>query len=59
MKLIKIFLVFLLVNASSSLANNVEDFNKWKIEFKDKALANNISEITFDIAMADVKFYLK
>jgi membrane-bound lytic murein transglycosylase B len=59
MKLIKIFLVFLLVNASSSLANNVEDFNKWKIEFKDKALANNISEITFDIAMADVKFLPK
>ena len=59
MKLIKIFFIFLFINTSSSFANNVEDFYKWKIEFKKIALANNISQTTFDIAMANVKFLPK
>ena len=59
MKLIKIFLVFLFINNSNCFANDIEGFNKWKIEFKEKALANNISESTFDITMASVKFLPK
>ena len=59
MKLIKIFFVFLFICTQNSFANDLDDFNKWKIEFKEKALANNISEITFDTAMSDVKFLPK
>ena len=56
MKLIKIFIIFLFTGFSTCYANNIEEFNKWKIEFKEKALSNNISEATFDIVMANVKF---
>ncbi len=59
MKLIKIlFLITFLIN-SHSFANNIEDFNNWKIKFKERALSNNISESTFNIAMANVKFLPK
>ena len=59
MKLIKIFLVFFFINASNGLANNIEAFNKWKLKFKDEAMSNNISETTFDVVMADIKFLPK
>jgi membrane-bound lytic murein transglycosylase B len=59
MKLIKIlFLISFLIN-SHSFANNIEDFNNWKIKFKERALSNNISESTFNIVMANVKFLPK
>jgi len=35
------------------------DFNKWKDQFKKEALANNISEKTFNKVMTDVKFLPK
>ena len=35
------------------------DFNKWKGQFKKEALANNISEKTFNMVMSDVKFLPK
>jgi membrane-bound lytic murein transglycosylase B len=59
MKLIKIFFIFLFFNTSTCFANNIEDFIYWKKDFKKKALANNISESTFDLVMADVKFLPK
>tara|TARA_A100000164_G_scaffold378725_1_gene421066 strand:- start:322 stop:1320 length:999 start_codon:yes stop_codon:yes gene_type:complete len=58
MKLIKIFLILLFIN-SNSFANNIEDFNNWKKKFKERAMSNNISETTFEIAMANVKFLPK
>ena len=59
MKLIKFFFIFFLINTQICFANVKDDFDKWKLEFRIKALANNISEKTFDIAMADVKFLPK
>ena len=59
MKLIKIFYLFLLVITTNSLANNIENFNEWKIKFKQKALSNKISEDTFNNVMANVKFLPK
>ena len=59
MKLIKFFFIFLFINTPNSIADNIEKFNKWKLEFKERALANNISETTFDITMANVKFLPK
>ena len=59
MKLIKIFYLFLLVITTNSFANNIENFNKWKIKFKQKALSNKISEDTFNNVMANVKFLPK
>ncbi len=59
MKLIRIFFIVLIFNFQNCLANDNENFNKWKLRFKDKALANNISEYTFNIVMANVKFLPK
>ena len=59
MKLIKIFFLILFFVISNSFANNNEEFNNWKIKFKKRALSNNISESTFDIVMANVKFLPK
>tara|TARA_A100000164_G_scaffold325133_1_gene310019 strand:+ start:942 stop:1946 length:1005 start_codon:yes stop_codon:yes gene_type:complete len=59
MKLIKFFFVLLFLNSQNSFANNIEDFNKWKLDFKKKALASDISEKTFNLVMDDVKFLPK
>ena len=59
MKLIKFFFILLILNSSSIAENNIGDFNKWKLKFKEKALANNISENTFNVVMANVKFLPK
>ncbi len=59
MKLIKFSLIFLLINLTCSFANEINDFNEWKVQFKKIALENNISEKTFDIVMANVKFLPK
>ena len=55
MKKIKFFFLILFFFNSNVLANN-NDFEKWKVDFKQRALANNISEKTFDLVMADTKF---
>jgi membrane-bound lytic murein transglycosylase B len=59
MKLIKFFFIFLFLNTPYSFANTIDDFNKWKIEFKKRALSNNISETTFDTVMINVKYLPK
>ena len=56
MKLIKIILILVFFNVSKSLAVNQDEFDKWKLEFKKIALANNISETTIDTAISNVKF---
>ena len=56
MKLIKIILILVFFNVSKSLAVNQDEFDKWKLEFKKIALANNISETTIDKAISNVKF---
>ena len=43
MKLIKFFLFFLILSIKFSYAYDVDDFNKWKSNFKKQALRNNIS----------------
>ncbi len=59
MKLIKFFFIFLIFKTTISFANTINDFDKWKIKFKERALKNSISENTFDITMANVKFLPK
>ena len=56
MKKIKIFFLILFFLNSNVLADNNNDFEKWKIDFKQRALANDISEKTFDLVMANTKF---
>ena len=59
MKLTKILLLFLITNISISFANNIEEFNQWKLDFKKIALTKSISESTFDMVMTNVKFLPK
>ncbi len=41
---------------SYSFANEIQNFENWKKNFKQRALANNISEQTFDLVMTDARF---
>mgnify|MGYP002701210500 CR=1 FL=1 len=59
MKAIKIFFLISFFISTNSFANNIDNFNNWKVKFKEKALSNNISESTFNIVMANVKFLPK
>ena len=59
MKIIRIFFLVLFLITTNSFASNIEDFNNWKVKFKERALSNNISEATFNVAMANVKFLPK
>ncbi len=56
MKLVKYSLIFIFLIFTPSLSENPSGFTTWKENFKKIALSNNISEITFDTVMADVKF---
>ena len=56
MKLIKYIFIIIIISFTSSLSDEQTDFQKWKKDFKKIALKNDISEKTFDIAMAEVKF---
>ena len=56
MKLIKYILIIFIISFTSSFSNDQIDFQKWKKNFKKIALKNNISETTFEIVMAKVKF---
>jgi len=56
MKLIKYILIIFIISFTSSFSNDQIDFQKWKKNFKKIALKNDISETTFDIVMAKVKF---
>ena len=56
MNKIKIFFLIVFFFQSSSFANEIQSFENWKKNFKQRALANNISEETFDLVMTDAKF---
>ena len=56
MNKIKIFLFIVFFFHSNSFANEIQNFENWKKNFKQRALANNISEQTFDLVMTDAKF---
>jgi len=56
MKLIKYIFIIIIISFTSSLSDDQIDFQKWKKDFKKIALKNDISEKTFDITMAKVKF---
>ena len=56
MKLINYIFILIIFSFTSSLSDNQTEFLKWKENFKETALQNNISEKTFDTAMANVKF---
>ena len=59
MKLIsQIFFLFLLTILNCYSSENI-NFNEWKKDFKKVALANDISEKTFDTAMQNARFLPK
>ena len=55
MKLINIYL-YLYFYFYTIIIRKSNGFNAWKDNFKKIALKNNISEKTFDIVMANIKF---
>ncbi len=56
MKLVNYTFIFIFLIFTPSLSENPAGFLSWKENFKKVALSNNISEKTFDIVMADVRF---
>ena len=59
MKIIRyLIIVFSFLTTTPLYANN-NSFNEWLKSFKSFALKNNISELTFDMAMSDVVFLPK
>ena len=59
MKTIKYFLILFLLFTNGVLGDEKQSFKEWLINFKVLALDNNISEVTFDMAMSDVIFLPK
>jgi len=59
MKQISIYFLTLIFCINNALGNDNLDFENWKEKFRSVALANNISEKTFNITMSDVKFLPK
>ena len=59
MKQINIFFLVFILSITSTYANDQIQFSEWKKKFKTLALANNISEKTFDKSMSAVKFLPK
>ncbi len=59
MKLIKFYLFFLILSINFCYADDIIDFNAWKLSFKKQALNKNISEKTFNLVMANVKYLPK
>ena len=59
MKLINLFFLIFLIQITNSLADEDKNFNEWKKNLKNQALNKDISEITFDMVMANVKFLPK
>jgi membrane-bound lytic murein transglycosylase B len=59
MKQINIIFLFFLLTFSNLMADGNNEFSEWKKKFKTIALANNISEKTFDKTMTNVKFLPK
>ena len=59
MKQINIIFLFFLLSLTNLFAEELNEFSKWKQKFKTVALANNISEITFNKTMTNVRFLPK
>ena len=59
MKIIKFFFLLYLILSTDHLFADNHDFNKWLISFKAHALKQEISEITIDTVMKNVKFLPK
>ena len=59
MKKINIFFLFFVLFFSNLFANENTEFLKWKKNFRNIAIANDISENTFDLVMNNVKFLPK
>ena len=59
MKIIKYIIILFLLSSNNTLLANDRLFNKWLKNFKVHALKNDISELTFDMAMSDVVFLPK
>ena len=59
MKQISIFFLIYIFSISSLFANDQIEFQKWKKNFRSLAISNDISEKTFDLVMANVKFLPK
>tara|TARA_B100000902_G_scaffold5934_1_gene7761 strand:+ start:489 stop:1490 length:1002 start_codon:yes stop_codon:yes gene_type:complete len=59
MKQISIFFLLLILSFSKVFGNEDQNFINWKIDFKKKALAYNISEDTFKLVMSNAKFLPK
>ncbi len=59
MRLIRLVIFSLILFSNLSYAYDANDFNRWKNEFKKHALKNNISEKTFNLVMANVKYLPK
>ena len=56
MKLINYLFIFIFLSFTPSMSENPTGFKTWKDSFKKTAIENNISEKTFDIVMANIKF---
>ena len=56
MKLIRFLLIILFSSGLNAFADINLEFEKWKKNFKNIALKNNISENTFDLVMSNTKF---
>ena len=59
MKIIRYFIVLFLLLTNAVSGANDKSFNEWLKNFKTYALKNDISELTFDMAMSDVIFLPK
>mgnify|MGYP001376662597 FL=1 len=59
MKITKLFLTFFAFFFTFTFNSNSTTFDNWKNDFKKIAIEQGISEITFDKAMANVKFLPK
>ena len=59
MKIIRYFIILFLFFSHNTLSANDNSFNDWLKNFKIYALENNISELTFDMAMSDIIFLPK
>ena len=56
MKLINYLFILIILSFNPSMSENPTGFNTWKDSFKITAIENGISEETFDIVMANIKF---
>ena len=56
MKKTKIFFFIIFLVSFNVIADDNTNFEKWKKDFKERALKNNISEKTFDLVMSNTRF---